>query len=101
MGLRLDLHEILVNILGTRNVYFQPPATIRLNYPCIIYKRSAMDEKFANNILYLNKQRYAITIIDSNPDSLIPSKISSLPLTRFDKHFVSDNMNHDTYITFF
>ena len=52
MRSRLDLHEKLVEILGSRNVYFQPPATVKMQYPCIIYKRNVMDAAYANNSKY-------------------------------------------------
>lgn len=103
---RLEFHAILVEIIGSQNpqetrVYFQPPASKVLQYPCIIYSRNAKDEKFANNKLYLGKQRYSVTIIDEDPDSLIPEKVSQLPLTSFAQHFTSDDLNHDIYFTYF
>lgn len=97
METRLELHEMLVKLLGSRNVYFQPPEDKKLNYPCIIYKRSAPDVKFANNLPYIHKQRYSVTIIDKNPDSEILSKMNKLPYCTFDRHFKSDNLNHDIY----
>jgi len=33
MGTRLELQNLLENILGSRNVYFQPPENLKLNYP--------------------------------------------------------------------
>lgn len=103
---RLKLHDILVEIINSPNpkesrVYFQPPASISLRYPCIIYARSAKDEKFANNNLYFGKDKYSITVIDANPDSTIPDQISNLPLTKFVRHFTVDNLNHDVYNTYF
>lgn len=98
---RLDLHEKLVEILGSRNVYFQPPSSLRLTYPCIVYKLQDIDEKFANDKLYIRKKRYIITIIDTNPDSLIPDKIAQLPLTTFDRYYPADNLNHYVYLTYF
>jgi len=101
MARRLELHEILVSILGSRYVYFQPPSSIKLNYPCIIYSRDAKDEKFANDELYFGKMRYEVTIIDANPDSLIPDEIAQLPFTSFVRHFTLDNLNHDIYSIYF
>lgn len=101
MGQRVDLHKILVALLGSSNVYFQPPATIQMKYPCIVYSRAGKDEKFANDSLYLGRKRYTITVIDTNPDSLIPDRISTMPLTAFDRHFVMDNLNHDVYSTYY
>ena len=91
---RLSLHNILVSILGTLNVYFQPPATITLKYPCIIYKLDDIEDVRANDKRYLNHKRYLITIVDRNPDSSIPDKILDLPYCAFENYFVIDNLNH-------
>lgn len=101
MGQRLELHELLKNILGSGNVYFQPPPSVAINYPCIIYKRDYLDTKFAGNKPYKQKKRYQITVIDRNPDSLIPDKIAALPMCVFDRHYPADNLNHDVYKLFF
>lgn len=101
MGNRIDLHNRLIDVLGSRNVYFQPPASLKMSYPCIVYKLDGMDEKFADDILYVKKRRYTITIIDSNPDSLIPDKLSVLKFTTFENHYCADNLNHYVYLTYF
>ena len=99
MNRRIQLHQILVDLLGSTNVYFQPPSTVQMKFPCIIYSRDARDEKFADNILYLGKDRYSISVVDKNPDSDIPDKVGALPLTSFSQHYVVDNLNHDVYST--
>ncbi len=91
---RLSLHNILVSILGTSNVYFQPPATITLKYPCIIYKLDDIEDVRANDKRYLNHKRYLITIVDRNPDSSTPDNILDLPYCTFENYFVIDNLNH-------
>lgn len=108
MTRRIDLHWILIDILGTRNepldkqrVYFQPPSTIKLLYPCIIYKRDDKDEIFANNFLYQAKKRYLITVIDKNPDSEIPDKVAELQYCSFNTNYVADNLNHDVYSIYY
>jgi hypothetical protein len=98
---RIQLHQILVDLLGSTNVYFQPPSTVQMKFPCIIYSRDARDEKFADNILYLGKNRYSISVVDKNPDSDIPDKVGALPLTSFSQHYVVDNLNHDVYSTYY
>lgn len=101
MNRRLELHTILVDILGSRYVYFQPPESIKLNYPCIVYARSSADSKYADNRLYLHKKKYTVTVIEKNPDSAIPDKIAQLPLCKFDRHFASSNLNHDVYTLYY
>lgn len=101
MGTRLELQSILENILGSGNVYFQPPETIKINYPCIVYKRSYEKINFADNKPYNNTKRYLVTVIDRDPDSNIPDKISKLPMTMFDRHMTLNGLNHDIYNLYF
>ena len=101
MGSRLELQTLLESLAGTRNVYFQPPAGLTMKYPAIVYERSKLDNKFANYLVYLQKQSYSITVIDPNPDSTLVTKVSQLPTCRPDRHFKSDNLNHDVFVIYF
>lgn len=101
MSRRIALHKILVDILGSTNVYFQPPSTIQMKHPCIVYERSNEESIHADNLKYNALKRYTVTVVDKDPDSLIPDKIGELPLTSFDRHFVADNLNHDVYSIYF
>ena len=97
MGLRLNLQSLLEEILETKYVYFQPPETIKMHYPCIIYKRSSGGTRFADDKPYKHKMQYQLIIVDKDPDSLIPAKIAELPMCIFDRHYTADNLNHDVY----
>ena len=97
MNTRLELHELLCDILGSRNVYFQPPESIRMNYPAIVYNRSYIKNAFADDSVYKQNHVYTITVIDENPDSEISEQISKLPKCTFDRRFTSDNLNHDVF----
>lgn len=99
MGQRLDLQQLLETI--TPNVYFQPPPTIKLMYPCIVYNRDTADTKFANNIPYEHTKRYSITVIDPNPDSIIPDKVAEMPMSVFSRFFTVDTLNHDVFSVYF
>lgn len=101
MERRLQLHEIFTEVLGSRNVYFQPPPDLIMDYPCIVYKRDEADERFADNALYIKRKRYLVTVIDSDPDSIIPDKVAELPLTSFNRHYTSDDLNHDVYALYY
>lgn len=101
MGSRLDLHEILVIALGSRYVYFQPPASVVMKYPCLVYSRDNANAKHASDALYDYTTRYQVTVIDKDPDSAILEKIIRLPLCAFDRHFTADNLNHDIYNLFY
>ena len=101
MAQRLDLQARLSALLGSTNVYFQPPPTIEMNYPAIVYKRDDIRTEFANDKPYKNKTRYQVTVIDRNPDSLIPAKVGQLPMCVFDRFYTADNLNHDVYTLYF
>lgn len=96
---RLKLHEILCGI--TKNVYYQPPSTVKMKYPAIVYAREDIDNTFADDSVYAQSYAYQITVIDENPDSEIVDTVSKLPKCRFNRHFTSDNLNHDVFVIYF
>ena len=101
MATRVDLQNVLEELLGSRNVYYQPPESLKMNYPAIVYSRKMIDNSYANNSVYKQNYAYEITVIDKNPDSEIVNKVSKLPTCRFDRHFKSDNLNHDVFTLYY
>ena len=101
MGSRLEHHEIFCDILGSRNAYFQPPSSVRMKYPAIVYARKEIENRFADDLVYLQNNSYEVTVIDREADSEIVKKISLLPKCKFDRHFVSDNLYHDLFVLYF
>jgi hypothetical protein len=101
MAQRLELQAILTDILETDNVYFQPPPTIKMEYPCIVYHRDYELTQFADDNPYNRRKRYMVTVIDPDPDSGIPDKVAALPLCVYDRFYTADNLNHDVYKLFF
>jgi hypothetical protein len=101
MGTRTALQTLLETMLGSRNVYFQPPSTLTMQYPCIVYNLDDMATTFADNAPYTIEKRYSLTVIDKDPDSSIPDKIALLQKCTFDRHFVTDNLNHNIFIIYF
>lgn len=101
MGTRLGLQQTLIGLLGSNNVYFQPPPSIQMNYPCIIYRRDYAETIFSDNKPYFLQTRYLVTVVDKNPDSLIPDKVAKLPMCLFDRFYTADNLNHTAYKLFY
>lgn len=101
MGSRIDLHNLLVELLGSRNVYYQPPENLKLNYPCIVYTRIIGKNKKADNLKYLKDSCYRVTYIDTKVDSLIVDKIYDLNYCEYENHFVSNNLSHDSFKLYF
>jgi len=98
---RIQFHEILVSLLGSENVYFQPPSTMKIKYPCIIYNRNTEFMRHADDGRYADRTCYMVYVIDPDPDSDIPEKVGYLPLASFDKHYTAENLNHDVYSVYY
>lgn len=101
MERRLKLHEMLTDVLGSENVYFQPPESLKMQYPCIRYERSGDATDHADDILYRDRTRYELILIDPNPDSIFCKRIKNLPLTSYNRHYTADNLNHDVYTIYY
>lgn len=101
MRRRLEFHEVLCNLLGSRNVYFQPPGTISIQYPCIIYSLQKVNSEYGDNFGYHKRDCYSVTYIDKNPDSIIPDQIGDLELSSFERYYVAENLHHNIYNVYY
>lgn len=101
MASRLQLQTELEELLGSRNVYYQPPASVRMEYPAIVYSRDNIENVHADNDVYMQKHFYKVTVIDEDPDSEIVEKASKLPACCFDRHYTADNLNHDVFTLYY
>lgn len=97
MGTRLELHSMLQAALGSDNVYFQPPPSVKMVYPCIKYERSDATTRFGDNNPYFREKLYKLTLMDTNPDSSILEVIAALPKCIFDRHYTASGLNHDVF----
>ena len=97
MKSRLELHTELCNVLGSKNVYFQPPESIRMKYPAIVYDLEGIENLFSGNCVYAQNCSYRVVFISSDPDSDTIAKLSRLPKSKYIKHYASDNLNHDVF----
>ena len=80
MAKREDLHEELCEILGSRNVYFQTPESVKMSYDAIRYALGGKDFKRANNGIYRMINKYEGVVITRDPDTTIPDNL----VTHFD-----------------
>ena len=104
MGQRLELHELLKGVFPEEeepHVYFQQPNGLAMQYPCILYKLSDEEPKHADNKLYGFTKRYQITVIDRNPDTILPIKLREFAMCRFSRFFTAENLNHYVYDLYF
>lgn len=101
MATRIELQTLLETLLGSRQVYYQPPETVKMEYPAIVYSKSRINTKKADNIKYGKMVAYDITVIAKKPDSLILDMLLELPYCSFDRNYKSDNLYHDVFTLYF
>lgn len=94
MSSRIDLQSKLEELLGSRNVYYQPPSTVMMSYDAIRYSLSKKDTRFADDIKYKNMNCYDLIVISKKPDPEVVEKILDLPYASLGKSYVADNLNH-------
>lgn len=95
MASRLELHSELCQIMGNENVYFQPPPSRRMSYPCIRYEINGVWTDNADNINYKIVNNYDVIVIDPDPDRIIYLKIlRKFKMVKFLRSYVSNNLNH-------
>lgn len=99
---RLSLHSELELILGSKNVYFQPPESIKMRYPAIIYSRDDISTIKADDLNYLFFDRYQVIIVDPDPDNdYLDTILCSFKHCSYDRHYVADNLNHDVFTIYY
>lgn len=101
MGQSRTQLQTILSEMGADHVYFQPPTNVKLQYPCIIYDRDFSKTLHAGNSPYRNTKRYQVTVIDRDPDSVIPDKVEEMPLCSFSRFFAADDLNHYVFNLYF
>lgn len=81
--------------------YFNPPNGTQMEYPCVVYRRVINRNKRADNLAYLKRKQYMVTLIDRNPDSPFPDLLEDLPYCGKDREFCQGNLYHYVYTIFF
>lgn len=98
MSDRLDLQAKFEKILGSRNVYFQPPASVSMRYPAIKYDLKEFRTRSANNSsTYIMSTGYECILIMKEPDTEYLPEIFKIPYCRFGRYYKADNLHHYTF----
>ena len=102
MASRLELHAKLQELVGNTNVYFQPPASVKLSYPCIIYSIGNGDAKHADNMVYKFVNSYELLFIYKKPNlEIIETVLRELPMCRLNRAYCADNLNHYAFTLYY
>jgi len=92
---REELQSKLEELLGSRHVYYQPPESLKMEYPAIVYSFGSKHRMRADNGIYSVWDRYTITVIDRKPDNDVVNKLLEEQYCSYDRSYQSDNLYHD------
>jgi hypothetical protein len=102
MASRLILHEELCGILGSKNVYFQPPESVKMHYDAIRYELSNKDIKRAKNGIYKMTNQYSGVVITRDHDTTIPDMLlKHFEMCSFGRPYTADNLNHYPFTLYY
>ena len=101
MASRLELQKLLEMLLGNKNVYYQPPASLSMSYPCVVYSRDRIDKDNADDTAYRITKRYELIVISKTPDLSVIDKLLELPYCSYGRHYVADGLHHDTFTLYY
>lgn len=94
MSNRANLQTLLESILGSKNVYYQSPSNVRMEYDAIRYSLSNINSQFANDQRYKNMKSYEVIVITRLPDPEVVDKLLQLPYTSPGRPYIADNLYH-------
>ena len=101
MADRLDLQGLLEELLESRNVYYQLPESIKMQYPAIRYSKKNIQSVYANNSKYLMRDCYELIVISRNPDDPVIKRLLALPYCSYDRQYIADNLYHDVLTIYY
>lgn len=96
--IRASLQKELELICGA-NVYFQPPETLTLKYPCAIYQIADAPSVYADGIKYNQAIRFQITYVTKKAMDDAVEKMLRNPFFNFQRFFASAGLNHYVFST--
>lgn len=99
MNRREELDDILRTFCP--NVYFQPPQSVKMVYPCIVYGLSSINSQYADNKPYLHHTAYSLRYIHKDPDDPLVYGLLVLPTIKHTNRGCKDNLYQDSYTIFY
>lgn len=95
---RLALHQELADILGSAsNVYFMPPQEMLLSYPAIVYYVGGGSDSYADNVRFLPRTTFDVTLIEYDPMSAKVDAIRDLKHSSYMTSFKKDGLHQHKF----
>lgn len=103
MASRLKLHSELQKLLGAEDrVYFDPPESVKMRYPAIVYELNRINQRYADDKAYRRLKNYSVTIITRDPDtSMVDDMLDSFSYCAFEREYRADNLHHYSFILYY
>lgn len=101
MASRESLHDMLIDFLGSPNVYYQAPESIKMEYDAIRYSKKNIESRYANNHAYSMMDCYELIVISRRPDNEVIKRLLTLPYCKYDRHYISNGLHHDALTLYY
>ena len=98
---RVKLHHMLENILGSKNVYYDPPESFKLKYPCIVYYLEGFSDLPADNLTYRRMRRYNMTYITTDSEDPVAEKLADIRYCTLSRPFAVSDLFHFAYVLYY
>lgn len=95
MASRVELQSKLEELLACKHVYYSSPVNLEMKYPAIRYSKRDIDVKYADDKIYSKMKCYELIVISEKADDPVIDKLLELPYCSYDRHYKTDNLNHD------
>lgn len=99
-----DVRDKLYLVNNTQNVYYDPPDSIRMEYPCFRFENNNYDVTHADNKAYIKKPRWTVTYITRDVEEIeivTDQMLNIFMYCNFDTSFRSDNLEHAVFNLYF
>lgn len=99
---REELQTMLMEFLGSSNVYFQPPESLKIQYPAIVYDIYRVNQRFASDKQYLNYPGWSVTVIDKSKEvDWISKALEEFKYCSVERIYTADNLAHYSFIIYY
>ena len=99
---RLELQTKLETVLGSRNVYFQPPEDLNMRYPAIVYDIYRVNQRFASDKQYLAYPGWSVTVIDQDKEvEWVNTMLESFTYCSVERIYTADNLAHYAFVIYY
>ena len=97
-----QIRDILYTIRET--VYFDPPTSVRMDYPCFRFVMNNTDSRYADNIHYMNHKRWAITYITrdvEDAEQVVKPVLNAFKYCTHETTYRAENLEHVVFNLYF